>query len=187
MERVDRYRRESEGKSGRAFVGLVHRLDRNVSGAMVVAKTSKAASRLANAFRAHAGVEKTYLAWVAGEPESDRATLSSVLVRDVVRRVTRVVRPAPAPAGEGPAGDDEGGVATLAYEVEARGGGARASSCTCGRGRRTRSARSSRARGCRWSATRSTAGRRRRRRRGATGRRCTRGASWSPTPSAASR
>ena len=76
VERIDEYRREAEGKPGRAFVGLVHRLDRNVSGAMVVAKSSKAASRLSAAFRARAAsaslptsqVEKTYLAWVAGAP-----------------------------------------------------------------------------------------------------------------------
>ena len=48
---LDAYRREAEGKPGRAFVGLVHRLDRNVSGAMVVAKTSKAAARLSACFR----------------------------------------------------------------------------------------------------------------------------------------
>ena len=52
---------------------------------MVVAKTSKAASRLSNAFRSHAGVEKTYLAWVGGVPASGGARLRSVLVRDVVR------------------------------------------------------------------------------------------------------
>ena len=124
VERIDRYRRDAEGKAGRAFVGLVHRLDRNVSGAMVVAKTSKAASRLSNAFREHEGVEKTYLAWVAGEPEADRATLTSVLVRDYVRRVTRVEEtPSPRAAKDAPDEDDAGGVATLAYEVDARGKG----------------------------------------------------------------
>ena len=82
VEFLDAYRRESEGKVGRAFVGLVHRLDRNVSGVMVVAKSSKAASRLSAAFRTRRGVEKTYLAWVAGTPAEDRATLRSVIVRD---------------------------------------------------------------------------------------------------------
>ncbi len=114
VDLVDRYRREAEGKPGRAYVGLVHRLDRNVSGAMVLGKSSKAASRLSAAFRSREGVEKTYLAWVAGVPAKDRATLKSVLVRDVVRRVTRVAEPE---AGEG-----EDDLATLDYEVKGRGG-----------------------------------------------------------------
>jgi 23S rRNA pseudouridine1911/1915/1917 synthase len=81
VEAVERHRRETEGKPGRAFVGLVHRLDRNVSGVVAVAKTSKAARRLSEAFRDRApGLEKTYLAWVAGVVPED-ARLASRLVR----------------------------------------------------------------------------------------------------------
>jgi 23S rRNA pseudouridine1911/1915/1917 synthase len=116
VEILGDYRMEAEGKPGRGFVGLVHRLDRNVSGVLVVAKTSKAASRLSAAFRSREGVEKTYLAWVAGSPPRDRATLSSVLVRDALRRTTRAVDASPA-SDE----DDDGSAATLSYEVEARG------------------------------------------------------------------
>jgi 23S rRNA pseudouridine1911/1915/1917 synthase len=56
------------GKPSKAavYVGLVHRLDRNVSGAMVFARRSKAAARLGEAFRTHA-VRKVYLAVVLGE------------------------------------------------------------------------------------------------------------------------
>ena len=115
VELLGAYRQESEGKPGLGFVGLVHRLDRNVSGAMVVGKSSKAASRLSAAFRSREGVEKTYLAWVGGAPASDRARLESVLVRDVVRRVTRAT-----PVEDA---DDDDRVATLDYEVEARGPG----------------------------------------------------------------
>lgn len=114
IDLVDRYRRETEGKPGRAFVGLVHRLDRNVSGAMVLGKSSKAASRLSAAFRSREGVEKTYLAWAAGAPARDRATLKSVLVRDVVKRVTRARDVTP---DEGDSDD----LAVLDYEVEGRG------------------------------------------------------------------
>jgi 23S rRNA pseudouridine1911/1915/1917 synthase len=114
VELVDAYRRASEGKPGRAFVGVVHRLDRNVSGAMVVAKTSKAASRLSAAFRERDRVEKLYLAWTAGVPRDERGTLRSVLVRDLVRRVTHA-----RDAGE-EEGDDD--LAVLDYEVEARTG-----------------------------------------------------------------
>ncbi len=52
-------------KPGDAFVGLVHRLDRPVSGVLVFAKTSKAASRLSIQFRERT-VKKSYLAVVEG-------------------------------------------------------------------------------------------------------------------------
>jgi len=54
-----------DGKPGRAWVGLVHRLDRPTSGVMVFAKTSKAASRLSAAFRART-CTKLYLSVVHG-------------------------------------------------------------------------------------------------------------------------
>jgi len=59
--------RESRGRGGRVFLGLVHRLDRPTAGLVVFARTSKAASRLSAQFRA-GGVEKQYLAAVAGDP-----------------------------------------------------------------------------------------------------------------------
>jgi 23S rRNA pseudouridine1911/1915/1917 synthase len=91
-------------------VGLVHRLDRNVSGAMAIAKTSKAASRLARDFRQRAdGLRKTYLAWVAGRPEKDEGEIATRL-----RREGRVTREA--------ADDDDGArEGRLAYVVEGRG------------------------------------------------------------------
>ncbi len=113
VEAIDLYRREAEGKTGKAFVGLVHRLDRNVSGAMVVGKSSKAASRLSEAFRTRERVEKTYIAWVDGVPERESAVLKSVLVRDLVRRTTRA-RDAAQDGSE----DDE--AAVLEYGVEGR-------------------------------------------------------------------
>ena len=45
------YRKVHENKPGEAFIGLVHRLDRPVSGIMVFAKTSKAAARLSEQVR----------------------------------------------------------------------------------------------------------------------------------------
>lgn len=61
VEWVKSYRKEKEAKPGNVFVGLVHRLDRPVSGLVVVARTSKAADRLSQLFR-QKGVEKGYLA-----------------------------------------------------------------------------------------------------------------------------
>jgi 23S rRNA pseudouridine1911/1915/1917 synthase len=101
VDLLDGYRREAEGKPGRAYVGLVHRLDRNVSGAMVVAKSSKAASRLSAAFRAREGVEKVYLAWVAGAPPVGEVALATALRRDAAARATR------AAAGDQPGGARE--------------------------------------------------------------------------------
>ncbi len=55
------------GKPGDAFLGLVHRLDRPVGGVLLFARTSKAASRLADAFRTRR-VDKRYLALVEAAP-----------------------------------------------------------------------------------------------------------------------
>ena len=62
---VKQYLKEKYQKPGNVYVGLVHRLDRPVSGIMVFAKTSKAASRLANAVRLHEK-KKKYCAVVHG-------------------------------------------------------------------------------------------------------------------------
>lgn len=59
------YLKERFSKPGNVFLGLVHRLDRPVSGVMVLARTSKAAARLTAAFKARE-VDKRYLAVVEG-------------------------------------------------------------------------------------------------------------------------
>lgn len=56
-------------KKGEAFVYVVHRLDKPVSGVLLLAKTSKALERLQKASREKA-MQKTYLAWVEGSVES---------------------------------------------------------------------------------------------------------------------
>lgn len=125
VELLGDYRRDVEGKPGRAFVGVVHRLDRNVSGALVVAKSSKAASRLSEAFRARDRVEKTYLAWVTRGPAADAGALRGTLVRDDARRVSRVVPDGDGSPRDGDDADDDGGrEARLDFEVEARTDGA---------------------------------------------------------------
>jgi 23S rRNA pseudouridine1911/1915/1917 synthase len=85
------YRREAEGKPGAAFVGLVHRLDRDVSGVVLTARTSKAAARLAALFRDRdARLEKRYLAWVEGVPDQASGEAQAHLVRrDRVARVAQ--------------------------------------------------------------------------------------------------
>ena len=60
--------KERYNKPGAVFLGLVHRLDRPASGVMVLARTSKAASRLSDQFR-QKSIQKTYLALVEGAPK----------------------------------------------------------------------------------------------------------------------
>lgn len=88
------HRKKAESKPGEAFVGLVHRLDRPVSGVMVLAKTSKAAQRLAAAWHT-AGVEKTYRAVVRngpGLPTQEYTQWIDTLVKDERTNLVRVVR-----------------------------------------------------------------------------------------------
>ena len=59
---------------------LVHRLDRDTSGALVLARTARAASQLTRLFRTR-GVEKIYFAVVAGRPDPAWGTIRSGLVK----------------------------------------------------------------------------------------------------------
>lgn len=65
MTMIKNYLKVKYQKPGDAFLGLVHRLDRRVSGVMVFAKTSKAASRLSENIRENK-MKKEYLAFVQG-------------------------------------------------------------------------------------------------------------------------
>ncbi len=60
------YIKQSRSKPGRAFVAVVHRLDRPVSGIVCFALTSKAASRLSDQLRCHT-FDKEYVAVVTGD------------------------------------------------------------------------------------------------------------------------
>jgi len=86
-----RYVAEKFEKPGDAFLGLVHRLDRPAGGAMVFARTSKAAARLSAAF-AGRDLEKIYLAVVRGAPEGPGA-LRDFLVKDPSTGMVRVADP----------------------------------------------------------------------------------------------
>ena len=82
------YLKEKFKKPGNVFLGLVHRLDRPVSGVMVFARTSKAASRLGQQFRKRS-VVKRYLAMVEGKLP-DRGQLVDYLRKD--HKKVRLVR-----------------------------------------------------------------------------------------------
>ncbi|WP_088548411.1 RluA family pseudouridine synthase [Paenibacillus aquistagni] len=68
-------------KPGNVYLGLVHRLDRPVGGAMVFAKTSKAASRLSDTVRKHE-LGKEYAAVVHGTPSQKNGTLVHSLLKN---------------------------------------------------------------------------------------------------------
>lgn len=80
-ETVKAWIKEKYQKPGNVFLGVVHRLDRPVSGLVVFAKTSKALSRLNEMFRV-GDVHKTYWAIVGKRPEQEEATLTHWIVRN---------------------------------------------------------------------------------------------------------
>ena len=80
-ETIKAWIKEKYAKPGNVFLGVVHRLDRPVSGLVVFAKTSKALSRLNDMFR-NGEVKKTYWAMVQTAPDVPEATLTNWLVRN---------------------------------------------------------------------------------------------------------
>lgn len=81
VDAVKRYLKEKYHKPGDVFLGVVHRLDRPVSGVVLFARTSKAAARLSAQFRDRS-VEKTYLAWVDSRVDAPLGTLHHWLRKD---------------------------------------------------------------------------------------------------------
>lgn len=93
-------------KPGNVYLALIHRLDRPVGGVMVFSKTSKAASRLSDAFRRHS-VNKKYLAVVRGRPSKHRDLLEDYLIKDHRSNTVYTAQ----------AGDKNAKKAILEYEV----------------------------------------------------------------------
>ena len=75
----------------KADVRTVHRLDRVVSGLMVLARSSQAASELSRQIR-EGEFHKAYLAVVHGRPDEDQGTYVDLLLRDKRERKTYVVQ-----------------------------------------------------------------------------------------------
>jgi 23S rRNA pseudouridine1911/1915/1917 synthase len=71
--------------------GIVHRLDKETSGLIVVAKNDEAHRKLAEQF-ARRQVKKTYVALVHGWPKKDHGTISASISRDRVRRIRMTTR-----------------------------------------------------------------------------------------------
>lgn len=88
-ETVKEYIKEKYQKLGNVFLGVVHRLDRPVSGLVVFAKTSKALSRLNDMFRT-GDVHKTYWAITKNAPQKPLGELENWLVRNEKQNKTYV-------------------------------------------------------------------------------------------------
>ena len=81
VELCKQYIAEKYNKPGAVFLGVVHRLDRPVSGVVVFARTSKALERMNKLFRERE-TEKTYVALVKNKPKKENDLLVHWLVKD---------------------------------------------------------------------------------------------------------
>lgn len=80
-EKVKNYIKQRDNKPGNVFCGVVHRLDRPVSGIVIFAKTSKALSRMNELFR-DKNIEKTYWAVVKNKPPKQSDRLVHYLIKN---------------------------------------------------------------------------------------------------------
>jgi 23S rRNA pseudouridine1911/1915/1917 synthase len=81
---VKQYIRESRGKQGNVFLGVIHRIDRPISGVVLFARTSKALQRMNALFRDNR-VQKLYWAMVKNPPPKRSDTLVHYLSRNTTR------------------------------------------------------------------------------------------------------
>ena len=109
-EMVKQYLKEKYAKPGNVFCGVVHRIDRPVSGLVIFAKTSKALERLNRMLR-EGKIHKTYWALVEGKPEKESDTLRNFLKSDSRINKTFITS----------ADDPEGKESVLNYRTVAQG------------------------------------------------------------------
>jgi len=82
---------ELSGVGGDLRPGIVHRLDKETSGLILIAKNDLAHKKLASQF-SRREVRKTYIALVHGWPKRDRGTIDAPISRDAVRRTRMTTR-----------------------------------------------------------------------------------------------
>ncbi|GAB4332755.1 MAG: RNA pseudouridine synthase [Flammeovirgaceae bacterium] len=75
------YLKKKYNKEGNVFCGVIHRLDRPVSGLVILAKSSKALERMNEQFRERT-IQKTYWALTTERPPKDSDTLKHWLTKD---------------------------------------------------------------------------------------------------------
>jgi 23S rRNA pseudouridine1911/1915/1917 synthase len=81
MDEVKNFLKKKYKKPGKVFLGLLHRLDRPVSGIVLFAKTSKGASRLSEQIRNHE-LKKEYHALVEGKLKNKSGVIKNYLLHD---------------------------------------------------------------------------------------------------------
>ncbi len=99
---LKKYIKEKYNKPGNVYLGLVHRLDRPVSGIMVFAKTSKCASRLSEQIRTNK-FTKTYFAVTCNKIEKKEDIFVDKLLKDNINNIVKI--------------DDNGKLSKLKYEL----------------------------------------------------------------------
>jgi 23S rRNA pseudouridine1911/1915/1917 synthase len=87
-EKVKKYIAKKYNKPNGAFLGVVHRLDRPVSGVIMFAKTSKGLDRMNNLFKRRE-IQKTYYAVVRKRPEPTEGKLVHWLLKNPQKNVTK--------------------------------------------------------------------------------------------------
>lgn len=102
LSKCKEYIKEKYNKPGNVYLGLVHRLDRPVSGVCVFARTSKAASRLTKQIQDHT-FKKQYLAIVEDNNLKDNDHFEDYLLKDSKTNTVKI--------------DKNGKLAILDYEV----------------------------------------------------------------------
>lgn len=80
-ESVKQFLKVKYNKEGNVFLGITHRIDRPVSGLVLMAKSAKALSRLNQMIQDHK-IKKTYWAITANKPETDEGTLVHFIRRN---------------------------------------------------------------------------------------------------------
>jgi len=86
LDVVKDFIKERDAKPGNVFLGLIHRIDRPVSGLVVLAKTGKCLERMTEAFKERK-VKKIYHALVHGIPNPETGTLLHYHIKDGKRKI----------------------------------------------------------------------------------------------------
>ncbi len=89
-DKVKTYLKEKYNKPGNVFCGVIHRIDRPVSGVVLFAKTSKGLSRMNELFRDRE-IQKVYWAIVKEKPKNEQGTLINYLLKDEKTNKSKVV------------------------------------------------------------------------------------------------
>jgi len=88
LDVVKHYIKIQYNKPGDVFLGLIHRLDRPVSGSVIMARTSKALTRMNRLFQERK-IEKTYFAITKQRPEPLQGEIQHYLLKDRSKNITR--------------------------------------------------------------------------------------------------